>query len=1071
MLAWPSNDLIGHPMVELSRYLLIFVLSLSISSAQAQSPDEMEALRRRIDQLQQSGQYSEALPLVEQLSEAVRTKFGENSGENAAILARHAGLLQALGRYPEAEASYTRALAIATAALGPEHAGVTYVLNDLALLFKLEGRFTEAEPLYQKALAIREKTLGPDHPAVAHVVSNLAALYVAQGRYTEAEPLFTRAIGITEKALKPDHPEVGKNLNNLATLYWAIGRFNEAEPLYKRALSIVEGSLGIGHPAVSTALNNLAALYQDEGRYAEAEPLYQRSLQIREKALGPAHRDVGESANNLAWFYQGQRRYAEAEPLYRRAIDISEKALGPGHATVGSMLNNLAVLYYDGARYAEAEPLFKRAISVRQGALGAEHSDVGQTMYRLARLYEAEKRFAEAGPLHLRALEIRRKAQGSEHPEVIQSLDGIAHMYEAQKKWKQAVDAARQASDIVISRARKGALAPDGGALESGRRELAQGREVFRRLVRTLWALEPKQPSRRSANLRESYIGAHWAEQTEASIALAQMSLRQAKGKGRLSELIRERQDLAYRWQALDKQLYASIAQSTGRNVEIERELRDQLTAINARRTSIDETLNRDFPDYFALSNTQPLSVQESKNLLKPDEALVQFMISGSEVFVWAITNSAERWMRSSLDAKALTDRVSALRCGLDDTAWNHAWCQRRLKARPTTETVKGQPVSVLPFNVALAHELYNALLGPMEDLIRGKQLLIVAAGSLSSLPFHVLVTQRPPKAIPATLSEYRKVAWLGNERPISVLPSAASLKALRQHAKVSRASQPYLGVGNPLLLGQQDDATWGTYYKAQAEAARAKQVCGQQPAPQQIVSARGSRSPAQFSSLFRGTRADTEELRKQSPLPETADELCAVAKRLGAPQSAVLLGERATEGRLKELSDAGQLDDYAILHFATHGALSGEVLGSAEPGLILTPPSAGFDDPKALERDDGFLTASEIAALKLDADWVVLSACNTAGSASDTSEALSGMARAFFYAGTRAILVSHWAVVSEAAVKLITRAFATIKVRPTVGRAEALRIAMRELIEKGSLDEAHPSRWAPFMVVGEGRR
>src|SRR6185369_473257 len=144
---------------------------------------------------------------------------------------------------------------------------------------------------------------------------------------------------------------------------------------------------------------------------------------------------------------------------------------------------------------------------------------------------------------------------------------------------------------------------------------------------------------------------------------------------------------------------------------------------------------------------------------------------------------------------------------------------------------------------------------------------------------------------------------------------------------------------------------------------------------------------------------------------------------------------------------------------------------GSAEPGLILTPPAKGTSDPKALERDDGFLSASEIATLKLDADWVILSACNTAGGSGESAEALSGMARAFFYAGARALLVSHWEVGSEAAVKLTTRAFTELKANPKISRAEAFMLSMKSLIEKGTLAETHPSMWAPFVLVGEGTR
>jgi len=113
----------------------------------------------------------------------------------------------------------------------------------------------------------------------------------------------------------------------------------------------------------------------------------------------------------------------------------------------------------------------------------------------------------------------------------------------------------------------------------------------------------------------------------------------------------------------------------------------------------------------------------------------------------------------------------------------------------------------------------------------------------------------------------------------------------------------------------------------------------------------------------------------------------------MNVPDSDILLGAKASEANLKDLSEQGHLADYAVLHFAAHGALVGQVDGIAEPGLILTPP-AGVIDDTSLDRDDGILTASEIATLKLDADWVVLSACNTAGSTGETSEALSGLAR-----------------------------------------------------------------------------
>jgi CHAT domain-containing protein len=208
----------------------------------------------------------------------------------------------------------------------------------------------------------------------------------------------------------------------------------------------------------------------------------------------------------------------------------------------------------------------------------------------------------------------------------------------------------------------------------------------------------------------------------------------------------------------------------------------------------------------------------------------------------------------------------------------------------------------------------------------------------------------------------------------------------------------------------------------------------------------------------------DIAELRQQPPLPETADELCEAATKLGVPDSDVWLGERMTESAIKNLSVTGHLKDYRSLHFATHGLVSGD-LNQNEPALVFSPPAEVSDV------DDGLLTASEVMQLKLNADLVVMSACNTAAGNAPSAEALSGLAQAFFYAGARTLLVSHWPVDSQSAVFLTTRAFETVAADPNGGYADAMRRSMMALIEDKSRPEnAHPAYWAPFAVVGGGR-
>ena len=142
---------------------------------------------------------------------------------------------------------------------------------------------------------------------------------------------------------------------------------------------------------------------------------------------------------------------------------------------------------------------------------------------------------------------------------------------------------------------------------------------------------------------------------------------------------------------------------------------------------------------------------------------------------------------------------------------------------------------------------------------------------------------------------------------------------------------------------------------------------------------------------------------------------------------------------------------------------IAGDVQGLGEPALAFSLPA------KATPLDDGLLTASEVTELKLNAEWLVMSACNTAAGDRPGAEALSGLARAFFYAGAKTLLVSHWPVGDAAAVALTTHAFKNMQSNPKLGKAEALRRSMLLMIDKGKLSTAHPTSWAPFVIVGEG--
>jgi CHAT domain-containing protein len=822
------------------------------------------------------------------------------------------------------------------------------------------------------------------------------------GKYSEAVPLAQGQLESLEKKYGPFNIDVAGALNNLALLYGDLGRDTEAEPLYRRSIAILEKVHGLDSSAVAPELNNLAALYQRQQRYADAEPLFKRALAIREKSLPSGHPDLGQSLNNLATLYEKQDRHADSEPLFKRALAIYEKAAGPEHPAVATLLNNLGQVGKVQGRYAEAEPLIKRSLSIREKVLGRDHPDVARSLNNLADLYERQGRYADAEPLYRRAVAIRQLALGPDHPDLVISLNNLASLYQTEGRTAEALP-------IV-------------------QRLIASGRAQPRVALAVLFAAQRQQLMPAEKALDDALNAIQRGAQSSAASAVNKLAVRLAAGSDRLADLVRSDQDLAAEAEALDKTILTAVSKEPSkRDAAAEQRSRLRLGVIAAERATLQKTFAIEFPDYAALSNPLPMTTKEIQALLSGDEAMALFAVADRQSYVVALTRDSFDWQPLSPGAEALSQKVAAFRHGLDVGSASDASGKAGL------------------FDLAQAYALYATLLGPVETLVKGKRsLLVVPAGALTALPFHLLVTEQPAAAIPERIEGYREAAWLLKRQAVSVLPSVSSLKALRAFARKDFGLKPMTGFGDPIFNPMQD----GIGDKRAATAGTTKSA------------ARGLTNAA-YTDFWQGAGVDRGRLAQALPqLPDTADELNAVGRDLGVAASDIHLGADASETTVKR----APLADYGIVYFATHGLVAGDVKGLAEPSLALSMPKQPSDF------DDGLLTSSEVAQLKLNADWVVLSACNTIAGDKPGAEALSGLARSFFYAGARALLVSHWAVDSEAATRLTTSTFDILKSDPKIGRAEALRRAMLGYLgDTSSPRNAYPALWGPFALIGEG--
>ncbi len=1058
----------------------------------------------------EEARYDEALPLAERILEVVEAAEPVDEARLVEAIEILAKVRFHLGHYAEVEDLFTQAIRIREArlqALGSDadYDEVLALVDDYVALATSLGarlRLEEAIDLFWRGVQVLRDT-GETTRAESDLLLVLYQIYVQSDREAEAKKV--------EKDLQALLDKVGEELDEWSGgevemppadlsepdltehLAWQIEMIEEAAEgdddlatlvrVQKAQLAILQESNGQRrrakatlrdllvelNPAPSADLeraylqSQLAGLYLDDDspRLKKALNLYERALGTLEDHLGAEHYDLTYPLNGLGRVHQALGQLTKAEEAYRRCLGLRRKHLTIEHPFVAHTLGKLVLLFADAGRprdeYAgmlgAAHGIYKRNFAtdpnimerrnvatldrrmdedVRQAEVldrssrfglraieaqyGPDHPSVADHLAKEIQPLRFGGRHTEVESRLRRIIDIRRNSLGAEHPMVALALHDLAQSFRLRGRSEQGLPFAEEASHLLRDRLLR--MGYERGE-DIWRQQITAG-NVFRTHLRALADLAPPGVVELPADRRDAaFEVSQLAIGSRSALAIARLASRFDDIKE--SRLARRHQDAVREHQRLGEESIAELARSSSRRPEVEEGLTARRAELESELARLSAKLQRLSPEYAELAFPRPVSLAEVQEfLLRPREALVLFvteqnasyMVPKKSTYVWWITRDAARFHRSTVAGKDLDNAVRALREQLDPGAGRGVTLIEVDRA--------------LGYDFAEAHTLYEALLTPFADEFdRIDHLLVVPDGPLNSLPLGVLVD-----AVPDTLEMFERARWLADRFAMSVVPSVAALALLRSRPPASERSVRFLGVGAPSLAYAPEDDAFAHLEAAQAE----------------------------------GKPPSVKELRALGPVPESEEELRRLAIALdptGASNENLLLHNEATEARVRALD----LESYSVLSFATHGLMAGEFDGLSEPALVLTPPKRALSSA-----DDGLLTASEIAALSLRADWVILSACNTAASdGTPNADGFSGLARAFLYAGSRTLLVSHWYVLSDAAAQINTRLFEILAEEPTIGRAEALRRAMRDVRQSGGRRRAHPRFWAPFVLVGDG--
>jgi CHAT domain-containing protein/tetratricopeptide (TPR) repeat protein len=895
-----------------------------------------------------------------------------------------------------------------------------------------QADWTAARQYYLRALAIWEQR-APGSPDMTSTLNELGLVAYEQSDLPTAKAYHQRALALRQQA-KPDSLDVADSLNNLGLVVYAQGDLDGARTYYQRALA-VQQKLAPRSPAVAHSLNNLGVLTRTQGDLAAAREYHQQALALREQ-IAPGSLEVADSFNNLGIVASDQGDQQAAIAYYAQAYTIQDR-LAPGSLALAQTLNNLGVLSHERGDLADARQYFQRALEIREQRAPGSLS-VAASLTNLGVLASDQGDRTTARELHARALALKEEL-APESESVAASLDNLGALAREERD----LAGARQYYERALRLQEK--LAPHSPSTAESLYNLgvvAQEQGDWReaeRLWRRAWGLVRQQATAVRGDVARRAFGAatapYAARLVEAQLVLGKReaafaTLEEGRAQA-LQQLLSERGlDLRHVPAALRVSYQSTV---TARDRAEQRASELYTAVIHGQRA-------------WLAAREQNAPPAEVERLLKNAASLLKPLVAAQLAFTQARLAADQRWA----EVRRHTSRILPPPLSLSKAArslppgtlfiafsvgedQSHVFLvhasgagKTSLTAYPVRMPLPRLRASINAFReqvgerladprstAAAARTLFRQLFPPeaLPALRSARRLLISPDGPLWEVPFAALV-----------LNAEQRPLYLGAEKPISYTQSFSLYAQSRSDPPrlVRREKLRVLVVGDPVF------------------DRRPRRLASGLPSP---VLTRGERG-----FLFRDGSPPAR-------LPATRVEALRIAHLYdGEP----LLGERATEAAVRP-----RLGKADVIHVATHGLL--HPVHAMSSGLLLAAPEK--TPPVGKTDNDGILQAWEVySQLKLRAELVVLSACETGRGESVRGEGIVGLTRALQSAGARAIVASQWAVADQSTAALMV-AFHR-KLRMGLARDEALRQAMA--VVRADPRTSHPYYWAPFFLTGD---
>ncbi len=964
-----------------------------------------------------AAQAQAAAPIILQKTGAKRNSFYVN------LMWIRAECAYDLANYAEAQSLWDSVLLLEAPKNGQRYANF---LHGHALSTLKMGKYAQAEIELQKVLDLQEKISGKNTALYAHECNDLAVLYGLMGEYEKANEIYAQTLRVYANLYGKQHADYAQVLHNWGVLALNTGDYERAERLLSEAMRTRLQLFGKNSRPYAGSLNNFAALFERQNRFSEAEALYKECLQLREHLYGTEHPTYINALNNLGILYKEMRRYDDGEKALTQAAKGYKNKLGEQHQDYITALNNLAILYTSATRYKEAAAIFKKLYQLARQLYGATHPKYATIITNFADLYGKMQQYPAAIALAEEALKISEQTQSLQHPHHQDALLRLARFQYASGETAKGRAYIQRFFGCLYAQTLSFPIQADWQELSKIRWESYQPIELLLQALEIVFEHEADALQR----VLLSKIAIELLQQGRAYFYTEADRL----NAFRLSSQWLGR-SLPIFWQSKAAEPAFELAQ-IHKSALVLQSIRSSGTR---RFGELPDSLARKEDRLYAEQNRLKARLSDQRRQQELDSFLQLYNALGMEISALQQRIRREYPRYAELRERPAAASAAALRAllppntalieyTLSDSGAYAFYLDavnfemfRLSESSATLNAVADSLHSTLSDFTALLHapdsayRRYSELshwcyARLLEPLLKARpsieRLIIIPDASIARLPFEVFLTQAPQSG---EQPNYKDLPYLLLKYTISYSPSSLLWK--------SNIEQGRQGAHKGRIL---------------AMAADYSPVAAAPDSSHRLHIQRHIRSRLQ-------------------PLPAARREVETLKNMFS--EGIFLLNSSATEANFKRY-----VQECDIIHLAMHG-LSDE----QEPILSTLVMSESTDST-----EDNFLYAHEISQMRLHAQLVVLSACETGNGKFENGNGVASLARAFAYAGVPSMLVSLWTVNDQTTAQLINIYYE--KMCAGADKDSALRSAKLQYLQQAKGIAAHPAFWSAFLQVGDTR-